>query len=218
MTTNSAYDNSPSFDEVVLEYLTQLDAGQHPSQAEFLERFPRFADRLRRVFSNLDFVDSRLSGCDRAASAEGMPHLRGFKLLEEIGSGSQGIVYRAEQESTKRIVALKVLREGAFASRSDRLRFQREVELASRLDHPNIVAVFESGKQHGRYYYAMQYVEGLPLDGFAMQQSLDVAGTLRLFRHVCGAVQYAHQRGIIHRDIKPSNILVDEDGVVHMLD
>ncbi len=147
------------------------------------------------------------------------PDIDGYEIEDELGRGGQGIVYRARQRHTRRLVAIKILREGPYASASARRRFEREVELAAQLQHPNIVTVFHSGMtQDGRQYCVMDYVEGLPLDEHVLRQQLAIDVVLRLFAEVCTAVNYAHQRGIIHRDIKPSNILVDCRGTPRVMD
>lgn len=147
-----------------------------------------------------------------------LPRLRGYEVLDELGSGSQGVVYKAKQLSTQRLVALKVVRHGALASGPDRRRFENEVQLASRLRHPNIVAVYDGGCDSGRDFFAMEYVEGEPLDLYCSRNDLPIARAVRLFLTICRAVSYAHQQGVIHRDLKPSNVLVDANGDAHILD
>ncbi|MCA9244923.1 MAG: protein kinase, partial [Phycisphaerales bacterium] len=144
--------------------------------------------------------------------------IQGYELHEEIHRGGQGVVYRATQISTKRRVALKVLLEGPFASQSARLRFEREIELAASLQHPNIVTILDSGVSAGRYYFAMEFIDGERLHNYLDAVKPDMTDTLKLFARICAAVNFAHQRGVIHRDIKPSNILVTSDGQPHVLD
>ncbi|MBI4716502.1 MAG: protein kinase [Planctomycetes bacterium] len=144
--------------------------------------------------------------------------LEGYDIIECVRHGGQGAVYRAIQRATKRTVALKLLLDGPLATEQQRQRFAREVELVARLRHPNIVAVYESGVVCGRHFFTMEYIEGLPIDDYALLNSLSVRQRVALFATVCRAVSYAHQNGIIHRDLKPSNILVDADGAPHVLD
>ncbi len=144
--------------------------------------------------------------------------IQGYALQEEIHRGGQGVVYRATQISTKRRVALKVLLEGPFASASARMRFEREIELAASLQHPNIVTILDSGVSEGRYYFAMEYIDGERLHNYLDISKPNITDTLKLFARVCAAVNFAHQRGVIHRDLKPSNILVTADGQPHVLD
>jgi serine/threonine protein kinase len=155
----------------------------------------------------------------KRASGEGYDtEFEGYKVLGQIGEGGVGTVWRALQLSTQRQVALKVLGMGTFASEKARLRFEREVELTARLEHPNIARIYDSGLRRGAYYYAMELFEGQHLDKYIQGRNLGTRQTLKLVHIVCQAVQYAHQRGVIHRDLKPSNIIVTDDGQPHILD
>ncbi len=143
----------------------------------------------------------------------------GYDILEEIGRGGQGIIYRAMQRSTRRLVAIKVLREGPYAERATRARFEREIEIVAGFNHPGIVTVFDSGSTADhRMYCVMDLVEGTPIDAYVRDARLTLDQVLQLFHAVCAAVNYAHQRGVIHRDLKPSNILVDASGHPRILD
>ncbi len=144
--------------------------------------------------------------------------IEGYQIQANIHEGGQGIVFKAAQQSPPRTVAIKVLRRGAFASAQDRYRFEREVELVASLQHPNIVTVYDSGIARGHYYFAMEYIHGQPLDKYLLDHSLRLPELLSLFRKVCDAVSYAHQRAVIHRDLKPGNILVDAKGEPHIVD
>ena len=138
----------------------------------------------------------------------GAPHLPGYRILGKLGEGGMGVVWRAIQESTQRQVALKTTTALAGSSRSAVLRFEREVELAARLEHPHIARVYDSGRHEGIQYYAMELVDGLPLDEYVQQHRPTRRELLRLMQQVAAAVHHAHQKGMIHRDLKPSNILV----------
>ncbi len=143
----------------------------------------------------------------------------GYEILEEIARGGQGIVFRALQKSTKREVALKVLREGPYAAPATRRRFERAIELAATLDHPHIVTIFDSGETPTRrQYVVMDYVRGRRLDRYLGAEAPPLRARLALFARIGHAVNYAHQRGVIHRDLKPSNVLVSDDGQPHILD
>lgn len=150
------------------------------------------------------------------------PHtirIKGYDILRELTHGGQGTVYLAVQRSTKRKVAVKVLLDGPFARRAARRRFEREIELAATLKHPNIIALFDSGMtDDGHEYFVMDYIRGVSVTEYVRERKLTLEQTLSLFATMCDAVNHAHQRGIIHRDLKPSNILVDVEGHVHMLD
>ncbi|MBA2706867.1 MAG: protein kinase [Gemmatimonadaceae bacterium] len=146
-----------------------------------------------------------------------LPKLKGYDVVAFIGCGGMGDVFRAVQLSTKRAVALKVMRRD-FVSEKSRQRFDREVELTARLDHPHIARVYDSGLDEHVYFYAMELIEGQRLDEFIDSQRLGRRQILELMRTIAAAVQHAHQRGVIHRDLKPSNVLISPDGQPHVLD
>lgn len=146
------------------------------------------------------------------------PQIQGYEIIGELGQAGQGRVWRAMQLSTRREVALKVPMVGLLSSRKALARFEREVELAARLKHPNIARIYDSGIYEGLYYYAMELITGVSLDQYVEQHDLTQRQTLELMRTVYKAVQHAHQNGVIHRDIKPSNIMVTEEGQPHVVD
>ena len=145
-------------------------------------------------------------------------HVGRYRILRLLGEGGMGAVYEAEQDSPRRIVALKVIRPEAI-SPSTIKRFAQEAQILGRLHHPGIAQIHEAGMaDDGRPFFAMEFIEGLPLTDFARQEQLDLAGRLRLMVEVCGAIQHAHDFGFIHRDLKPGNILVDRSGQPKVLD
>ncbi|MHC5060513.1 MAG: protein kinase domain-containing protein [Planctomycetota bacterium] len=144
--------------------------------------------------------------------------IEGYDLLERLPVGGQAVVYKAYQKATKRIVAVKVLLQELHASERAQFRFEREVDLAAGLRHPNIVTIYDSGIAHGQYFYAMEYIEGLPLDDYINTHELSTRRIMELFNKISSAVAYAHQRGVMHRDLKPGNIIVDGEGQPHILD
>jgi parallel beta-helix repeat protein len=146
------------------------------------------------------------------------PKVRGYTIVEQIAEGGMGSVWRAVQLSTNRQVALKLIGAKALGSERARARFEREVEVAAHLNHPNIASVFDSGLREGSYYYAMELIKGEPLDAYVQHHNLSLRQILVLMQAVCNAVQHAHQLGVIHRDLKPSNILVTDDGQPHVVD
>ncbi|MBI5724988.1 MAG: SUMF1/EgtB/PvdO family nonheme iron enzyme [Planctomycetes bacterium] len=147
-----------------------------------------------------------------------VPKVDGYEIKGRIGDGGMGTVWRAIQLSTKREVALKFLQERKLHSTKAQIRFEREVQLCARLEHPNIARIYDSGLSKGVYYYALELIHGESLDDYAAMTGLNQKQILELMAKVCGAVQYAHAHGVIHRDLKPSNILVSEDGQPHVLD
>src|SRR6516165_6250997 len=132
-----------------------------------------------------------------------------FRILEKMGEGGMGIVYKAEQrEPVRRIVALKVVKLG-MDTREVVARFEAERQALALMSHPNVAKVFEAGMtEQGRPFFAMEFVPGVPLTDYCDQNKLTTRERLELFIPVCQAVQHAHQKGIIHRDLKPGNILV----------
>ncbi|MEA3226221.1 MAG: serine/threonine-protein kinase, partial [Planctomycetota bacterium] len=146
------------------------------------------------------------------------PDVEGYKIIKRLGQGGMGTVWRSEQLSTRREVALKLMASTRFDSAKAQARFEREVELTARLDHPNIASVYDSGLHHGMYYYAMEFVDGMPLDQYVDEKNLSDNQILALMRTVCEAIEHAHLRGVMHRDLKPSNIMVGFDGQPHVVD
>ena len=142
----------------------------------------------------------------------------GFRIRKKIGEGGMGVVWKAEQLSTNRLVALKVMSAASFGSDRARHRFEREVELTAKLEHPHIARLYESGLRKGVCFYAMEFIDGQHLDAYVINHALNRRQIIELMQVICRAVQYAHQKGIIHRDLKPSNIMVDKEGQPHVMD
>ena len=159
--------------------------------------------------------------CDEGNGAEGaeMPEELGdYELMEEIGRGGQGLVYRARQKSLNRIVALKVIGLGRWATKAHIKRFRLEAEAAASLDHPSIVPIHEIGESDGSCYFSMTLVEGRRLDEVIKGEPMSPRRAAELIIKLARTVSYAHKRGILHRDIKPGNILIDADGEPHLTD
>src|SRR5437667_2446783 len=141
-----------------------------------------------------------------------------YELLEEIGHGGQGIVYRARQKSLNRIVALKVIGLAHWATEAHVKRFRLEAEAAASLNHPCIVPIYEVGERDGACYFSMGLVEGGQLDAVAKREPIPIRRAAELIAKLARTVSYAHEHGILHRDIKPGNVLLDAKGEPHLTD
>ena len=161
-------------------------------------------------------------------AAELLGELGDYELLEEIGRGGQGVVFRARQKSLNRTVALKVISLGQWASKAHLKRFRLEAEAAARLEHPGIVPIHEVGERDGQCYFSMKFIEGGQLDEVTKSATADsscgerepmsIRQAVELIAKVTRTVHYAHEHGILHRDIKPGNILLDQKGEPHLTD
>ncbi|MEM8681591.1 MAG: serine/threonine-protein kinase, partial [Planctomycetota bacterium] len=172
-----------------------------------------------RGLANTAAVAGQVTPTDsaRAAPRATAPEIPGYQLIQEIHRGGQGIVYEAIQRSTERRVAIKVIREGPSAAEHERARFEREVQILTRLKHPHIVTVFDSGVAGEWAYFVMDFIPGESLNVYARRHQLSMVDRVRLFQQVCDAVNAAHLRGIIHRDLKPNNTRVGPEGDAHVL-
>jgi len=141
-----------------------------------------------------------------------------YELQGEIARGAMGVVYRGEQKSLKRTVAIKMIRSTMLTNEMDVIRFKAEAEAAASLDHPNIVPIYEVGMHEEQHYFTMKLIEGGTLRDHLERLQKEPKAAAKLMSTVAGAIHAAHQRGILHRDLKPGNILVDEDGEPHVTD
>ncbi len=198
----------PGADVGVREHVQRCDACKKRLEDARFER--EFASALNAKPGRGDFADGP------------RPELPGYEIVREVSRGGQGIVYEAIQTRTRRRVALKVLRQDHGLSRSQRARFDREIEIAAALTHPGIVGVYDSIAMPGsRHALVLEYVEGEALDRQKLasgDEGQRPRAAVELIAKVCDAIHYAHQRGVIHRDLKPSNILVDGAGQPRILD
>src|SRR5438093_973842 len=180
-----------------------------------------FADAPQGICSVCLFQTGLASNDDKACESTVARMLKDFgdyELLEEIGRGGQGVVFRARQKSLNRTVALKVIGLGEWATKAHLKRFRLEAEAAASLDHPGIVPIHEVGERDGSCYFSMKLVEGGQLDEVVRHEQMSIRRAVELIAKVSRTVHYAHEHGILHRDIKPGNILLDKTGEPHLTD
>lgn len=142
----------------------------------------------------------------------------GYRILSELGRGGMGVVYKAQDLRLKRLIALKVILAGGHAGTTDRLRFNLEAETSARLQHPNIVQVYEVGEAEGLPFLAMEYCPNGSLQDTVKDKLTSYKDAARKIAVLARALQFAHQNGIIHRDLKPGNVLIGADGTLKVAD
>ena len=204
------------------EILEGIAAGQNvaTSVREHTALCPTCQSQIHQIRDDnallAEYCPSGLSTEDRPFDSSAAIAIPGYDILRELHRGGQGIVFEAIQRSTRREVAIKVIRAGSRATLADRARFAREIETLSALDHPNLVAIHDAGIVGGNHFFVMDYIDGAPLDEALHAQPL--TDILQTVAKICDAVHIAHLRGVMHRDLKPSNIRVDRMGQPHVLD
>ncbi|MBX3376250.1 MAG: protein kinase [Phycisphaeraceae bacterium] len=213
---------------IIEEVMVRRSRGEGVTDAEVIAAHGDVMPELARELSLLSMLErARESAVGRSRTGRrvdgpieplGEDAFAGFRVVKEIRRGGQGVVYEAVQASTGRRVAIKMMREGLFSGDRDAARFEREVRILGQLEHPGVVGILASGIRGGHFYYAMDYVEGVPLDQYAESIGRRVRDVMAVMEKVADAVNAAHLRGIIHRDLKPGNVLVDGTGVPRILD
>lgn len=205
------------------ETVEQASGGQSPERASgggaVLSNQPTLADKGESVSSAADAATLRESKASAGEpSQHGTSRLKDFEIVQELGRGGMGVVFKARQISLDREVALKMILAGEFAGEKEIKRFHAEAEAAAHLDHPNIVSIYEIGVEEGQHFFSMQLVEGESLARQMSRFQKDPRAAAAMMVQIARAVHYAHQRGILHRDLKPGNILVDAEGHPHVTD
>jgi serine/threonine-protein kinase len=211
--------------ERLLHWQERRQQGRPASAEELCADCPELIDELRRQIRAIESMEALLGIGDRTTADEpaapvpaGHPSLPGYEILEVLGQGGMGVVYKARQVALDRPVALKMILAGAYARPEQRARFRTEAEAAARLRHPNVVQVYEVGEYEGEPYFAMEYVESGSLAQRLAGPLMPARQAAELTAILARAVHAAHEQGIVHRDLKPANVLLAEDGTPKISD
>jgi serine/threonine-protein kinase len=231
----SAISNDDLLAELLNRFTAQLRMGERPDIEQAVCTYPELANELRELWGAVMVADavaahssmtvaipcggenSKATNSHSVRQPNNSPIalpslLDDYELLEELGRGGMGVVYKARQLSLGRMVALKMILRGAIASPADLARFQAEAEAVARLDHPNIVPLYEVGQLESQPYFSMKFVGGTTLARKLAEGPLPPREAAEILAPICRAIHFAHRQGLLHRDLKPSNILLDEDG------
>ncbi len=206
-------------------------ADERPERDEYAHRFPDHAALIDGLFVPMPHPAGRrgplvdatatanMTSDEANAARDNLPvagvvvrYFGDYELIEEIGRGGMGVVYKARQISLNRPVALKMIRSASLASEDELRRFRNEAEAVALLDHPHVVPILEVGNHDGQPYFSMKLIAGSSLDKKLADFTTEPKAAARLLKTAAEAVYHAHQRGILHRDLKPANILLDDRG------
>jgi serine/threonine protein kinase len=208
---------------IYTEFITRLQLGQHPEVSEWLSRFPQWGEQLQRRLEGRppsgdsvvpDPATVEQSVATIATVRAPPPPLLGtfgrYELLEKLGRGGMGVVYKARDPVLGRLVALKMIRAGVLARAEEVQRFRHEAQMVAQFTHPNIVRLYEAGEHDDHHYFTMDFAPKGSLSKHRERLSADPREAAKLVEKIARAVHYAHGKGILHRDLKPGNILLDE--------
>jgi serine/threonine-protein kinase len=223
-TEAQAIDNG---NEVLLDLLERWDqlyrCGQDPTPESLgvtdpaiLELVRQHIDRQRRLYAILDAPRTNPNEADR--TSEPLPFFPGYEIESEVGRGGMGVVYKARDKELDRLVAIKTIAGGEFATAAQRERFRAEAHAVARLQHPNIIAIHAIHEHERRPYLALEFADGGNLAQRLADKPMHTGQAAELVETLATAVQAAHREGIIHRDLKPSNVLLTADGVPKLSD
>jgi WD40 repeat protein len=214
---------------IYTEHVLREELGQRPSPAEWQMRFPQWQQDLQELFQVHALADDSASDTDlgqrptlpgteglaRSTRKAHSPWVGSYELLGEVARGGMGLVYKARHAKLNRIVALKMMLGGPQAGPAELARFRKEAEAAARLQHPNIVQIYEIGEQDGRPFLALEFIDGGSLADKVAGKPQPARAAAELVETLARAIHHAHQRGVIHRDLKPANVLLQiADGSV----
>lgn len=223
---------SDAYEQDLANLITKLadrvNSGDRVELEKTCKEHPTFEQDLRDLWGTI--VVTRAAADEMASksfSGEAVPRIPGLEvpydlgnyiLQEEIGRGGMGIVYRAVRKSDEKILAIKMILKGDFASPAERERFQAEAEAAARLSHRHIAPIYEIGEHEGLAFFCMKLVNGGTLTQRLLAGPLHPRKAGKIMAEICDAVEYAHSQGVLHRDLKPSNILLDDAGHAYIVD
>ncbi len=231
----STLDRDERLAQLLADLTEQLRQGHSPDLEAVAHQHPDLAAELRELWAAVLLTDglarrgpdpqSTVDYAPAAAPVECPPssstlprRFGDYELLEEIGRGAMGVVYKARQHSLERTVAIKMLIRGELASGTDLARFRAEAEAAARLEHAHVVPVYEVGESAGQAYFSMKYIEGTTLARLVAAGPLPPRDAAHILATISRAIDHAHRQGILHRDLKPSNVLIDRTGQPHVSD
>ncbi|MDY0165357.1 MAG: serine/threonine-protein kinase [Thermoguttaceae bacterium] len=221
------FPDDPQAVELLDNYLSQLHAGKRPDRGAVLGARPDLGsaldclDALEGMAPDDEAPEPTEDGATAVppSGLGGLPAEFGqYELIEEIGRGGMGVVYKARQKGLDRLVAVKMILAGQLAAPEHVRRFHSEAKTAAQLQHAGIVHVHDVGQVHGQHFFAMEYVEGESLAQQIARGPVGFDRAVRLIIAVARAVDHLHRHGILHRDLKPSNILIDADGQPRVTD
>jgi serine/threonine-protein kinase len=213
-----------SVELIAQEYHVRHLFGDRPVVEHYIQRFPGRDDTLRAALQAEDETLAKLRAGEptpttrQRAGPETKPTLPGYQILDELGRGGMGVVYKARHVALNRIVALKMILGGSYASPAELARFRREATAVAQLQHPNIVQIYEVGEHQGLPYFSLEFVENGSLDSKLKGNPVAVRQAAQIVETLARAVDAAHQKGIIHRDLKPANVLVTRDWTLKVTD
>jgi serine/threonine protein kinase len=199
-------DNAGLLDLIYNEVFLRERKGEQPRREEYQRRFPHLAVPIGMQFDVHQAIGAGVAVEDTSTT----PTIPGYELLEEIGRGGMGCVYKARHEERNSLVAVKMVHARHVGNRAVRKRFVAEAQAVAALDHPNIVKVFEVSECADGPYFVMELMAGASLEDVRLQGTPEIARTIHWLIPIAEAVHYAHDRGIIHRDLKPANVMLDD--------
>jgi WD40 repeat protein/serine/threonine protein kinase len=224
-----------SLTDLLLHWEELRQQGQTITPEELCRQCPEHLDELRRRIGALAAVNQGMAltvegqetaslnaagpdawqtlGPEAGNMDAGLLRIPGYEILAELGRGGMGVVYKARQIGLNRLVAIKMILSGSLAGESEIARFKNEAEAVAKLQHPNIVQIYEIGEYQGHPYFSLEYVDGGSLDRKLQGTPQPPEEAARLVETLARAVQAAHDRGIVHRDLKPANVLLQESGI-----